>query len=186
MSSVLRFVLAVLPALVVVAGCRRQQTTLGETQAPPAAAVDTSFSEPEPFGEIDTSDEAVFREAELEAELQRKVAEVLQPVHFDFNSYTLSQEAIERLVMVCSFLSRYETLRVLIEGHCDERGSSEYNMGLGENRARAVKEYLLNYGLPSHRIETTSWGKERLERGGCEDEACHRENRRAAFVVLQR
>jgi peptidoglycan-associated lipoprotein len=170
--------------LLALAGCRKQQTTL--EQQPPPPPVDTTFRQTEALTPIDTTDNAVFREAELEAEMQRKVAEILQPVYFEFNSYRLTQEAIERLVRVASFLTEYGTLRVLAEGHCDERGSSEYNMGLGENRARAVKEYLVNYGLPGVRTETTSYGEERLVRAGCGDEECHGMNRRVEFKVIGR
>ncbi len=172
--------------LLVMLGCRKQRTTLEKPTPPPVEQPDTSFAEATQFGDIDTSDEAVFREAELEAELQRKVDEVMRPVYFEFNSYRLSQEAIERLVKVAGFLSEHAGLRLLVEGHCDERGSSEYNMGLGENRARTVKEYLVNYGIPTIRFETTSWGEERTVRSGCQDEACHAENRRVEFMVLRK
>ncbi len=172
-------------AVLMFGGCTpKPQTTLEEPS--PQQQADTSFEETPAFGDIDTSDDAIFREAQLEAELERKVQEILQPVYFEFNSYQLSQDAIERLVQVGSFLMEYNSLRILIEGHCDERGSSEYNMGLGENRARVVREYLLNYGVPAVRVETTSWGEERLTRSGCADESCHGLNRRAEFKVLQR
>ncbi|MBD3239389.1 MAG: OmpA family protein [Chitinivibrionales bacterium] len=174
-----------LAALVALGGCTpKQQSTLEEPA--PQQQPDTSFEDTPAFGDIDTTDEAIFREAQLEAELERKVQETLQPVYFEFNSYQLSQDAIEKLVRVGSFLMEYNSLRVVIEGHCDERGSSEYNMGLGENRARVVRDYLLNYGVPAVRLETTSWGEERLARSACTDEACHGMNRRAEFKVLQR
>lgn len=178
----------VLAVLLLMAGCRQRMTATEQAPPPPppVETVDTAFNEAEAFGMIDTTDEAVFREAELEAEMQRKVNEILTPVYFEFNSYRLSAESIEQLVNVSSFLMEYRQLRVLLEGHCDERGSSEYNMGLGENRAKAVSEYLLNYGLSAVRIEVTSWGKERPVRTGCEDEACHGMNRRVEFKVLQR
>jgi peptidoglycan-associated lipoprotein len=172
--------------ILVVAGCRKQKTTLETPEPPSVEQPDTSFAEVSGFGDIDTTDEAVFREAELEAELQRKVDENLRPVYFEFNSYRLSGGSIEQLVKAANFLSEYTQLRLLIEGHCDERGSSEYNMGLGENRARAVKEYLINYGIPAIRFETTSWGEERPAKPGCAEESCHAENRRAEFKVLRK
>lgn len=175
-----------LAAVLMYGGCtpKPQQSTLDEPD--PAQQPDTSFEETPAFGDIDTTDEAIFREAQLEAELERKVQELLQPVYFEFNSYQLSQDAIERLVKAGSFLMEHNSLRIVAEGHCDERGSSEYNMGLGENRARVVRDYLLNYGIPAVRIETTSWGEERLARSGCADESCHGMNRRVELKVLQR
>ena len=170
--------------LIALAGCRKQQTTLDQPPPPPPA--DTTAAKAPAPAPVDTTDDAVFREAALEAELQRKAAEALQPVYFEFNSYRLTQDGIERLVRVASFLTEYPSLRVLAGGNCDERGSSEYNMGLGENRARAVREYLVNYGLAGVRVETTSYGEERLVRTGCADEECHGTNRRVEFKVIGR
>ncbi len=166
--------------ILMLGGCKKQQTTLQE----PAPEPETSFTEPEPMTEIDTSDDVSFNEAQLEAEFQKKVLENLKTVYFDYNSYSLKQKEIDKLGVAGNFLSQESSLRILIEGHCDERGSSEYNMGLGENRARVIKKYLTNYGIPAIRIEITSWGKERPENPGCFDEVCHSQNRRAGFKVL--
>ncbi|MBN1983445.1 MAG: OmpA family protein, partial [Chitinivibrionales bacterium] len=94
--------------------------------------------------------------------------------------------SLSKLEMAARFLGRYPNVRILVEGHCDERGSSEYNMGLGENRGRAVKNYLNNYGIQSMRVEVTSWGKERPVNRGCTDEECHAKNRRAVYKVLSK
>lgn len=166
-------------ALIALSGCKKKVTTLQEPEPMP----DTTFVEPEPF-DIDTSDDVSFTEAELEAEFQRKVQENLRAIYFDYDRYSLSQESTEKLAVAGSFLMEHANLRVLIEGHCDERGSSEYNMGLGENRSRVVKNYLTNYGIPAIRMEITSWGKERPVTFGCVDDVCHSKNRRAEFKVL--
>jgi len=183
MSPIVRVcTVAALASALMVGGCRKKQPAL-EDMAKPVPKPDTSFTAPRPF-EADTSDNASFREAELDAELMRQVRENLRTVYFEFNSYSLSETSIDQLRTAANFLMRHSTMRVLVEGHCDERGSSEYNMGLGENRARAVKNYLVNYGIPSVQIETTSWGKERPAMSGCVDESCHSQNRRAEFKVL--
>ena len=177
------FVLAVAVGLIVFGGCAKKKvTTLKE---PTPVEEPEPYVEPEPV-QIDTSDDVSFNEAELEAEFQRKVQENLQTVYFGYDSYVLTQESIEKLAVAGNFLNEYSTLRILIEGHCDERGSSEYNMGLGENRSRVVKDYLRNYGIPANRIEITSWGKERPVNYGCADDACHYQNRRAGFKVLSK
>ena len=170
--------------LVVSSGCKKKPTIEDTKQPVPQA--DTKFTEPEPFKDADTSDDASFRQADLDAELDRQVRQNLLPVYFEFNSYNLSPEGADRLRTAANFLMEHKSMRVLIEGHCDERGTSEYNMGLGENRARAVKQYLANYGLPSLQMETTSWGKERLAATGCSDDQCHQQNRRTEFKVLAR
>lgn len=167
----------------VLSGCRKKVTTLEEPK--PEVVPEKVYVEPEPV-EIDTSDDVSFTQKDLEAEFQRKVNENLRTVYFDYDSYILTQESIEKLAVAGSFLSEHSNLRVLIEGHCDERGSSEYNMGLGENRSRVVKDYLANYGIPAIRLEITSWGKERPVNYGCVDERCHSENRRAEFKVLSK
>jgi peptidoglycan-associated lipoprotein len=169
-------------AIAFLSGCNKQKSTLQQTP-PKAPPVDTSFKAPEPM-KVDTSENAAYREAQLEAELQRLVQEKLKAVYFEYNSFRLSDEAISQLGIAGQFLKEHETMRVLIEGNCDERGSAEYNMGLGENRARVVKEYLVNYGLPGSRIEITSYGKERLAAPGCSDDACHAKNRRDEFKVI--
>lgn len=179
--GVLVMMLALVPA-----GCKKQTTTLIEPEPYPAPPPDTSFVEPEPLGDIDTSDDVSFREAEIEAVFRQKVLENLKPVYFAYNNFSLSQVAVDQLAVAGSFLMEYRTVRVLIEGHCDERGSSEYNMGLGESRARVCKDFLRDYGIPSVAVEITSWGKERPSLPGCNDDACHAQNRRVEFKVLAR
>ncbi|MBD3390810.1 MAG: OmpA family protein, partial [Chitinivibrionales bacterium] len=160
MRALPAFACAAMLCMLGFSGCKKKDT-LDQIPPEPVPQADTTFEEPEPFAGIDTSDEATFREAELEAELQRQVRENLKPVYFEFNSYALTPESADNLAGSASFLMEHPNMRVLIEGHCDERGSSEYNMGLGENRARAVKNYLTNYGVPAIQLEITSWGKER-------------------------
>jgi peptidoglycan-associated lipoprotein len=161
-------------------GCKKQQTTLEEPKPEPTPPPPVVIAEP------DTSDNVSFNEADLDAEFRRKVEENMQTIYFDYNSYSLKPVEIEKLGTAGAFLMEYPTSRILVEGHCDERGSSEYNMGLGENRARVVKEYLVNYGIPANRLEITSWGKERPVTPGCVDESCHSRNRRAEYKVLSR
>jgi peptidoglycan-associated lipoprotein len=106
---------------------------------------------------------------DLDAELRQ----VLQTIYFDFDKFDLRPDAISRLEAIARYLQGHPTVRVLAEGHCDERGSAEYNMGLGENRAKTVKKYL------------TSYGKERLIKMGCgADDMCHEANRRVEWQVL--
>lgn len=170
----------VIAVLLAGSSCKKQTTVIPEPTPEPVVELPP---EPEP---VDTSDNVSFQAVDLEAEFERKVAENLKTIYFDYNSFTLTQNEISQLSVAGGFLNQYSTVRVLIEGHCDERGSSEYNMGLGENRARVVKTFLINYGIPSTNIEITSWGKERPESYGCTDEQCHSQNRRAGFKVLSK
>jgi peptidoglycan-associated lipoprotein len=107
----------------------------------------------------------------------------LQNIYFDFDTYVLRPAAIERLSIIGKLLLEHEKITIVIEGHCDERGSSDYNMALGEQRAQAAKRWLVGYGIAESRIQTTSYGKERLAALGCSDDPCHERNRRCEFVA---
>jgi peptidoglycan-associated lipoprotein len=80
---------------------------------------------------------------------------------FEFNKAEIRQDAREALTRTAEFLRSYPQVRVTIEGHCDDRGSTEYNIGLGERRAQAAKNYLISLGITADRMDTVSWGKER-------------------------
>lgn len=162
-------------------GCRKQTSVLQDI---PKDKIDSTFQEINPFANVDTTDEADFREASLSGDLAQRAKEALQTIYFDYNSFQLREDAIERLKIIAAFLKENAGLRILIEGHCDERGSSEYNMGLGESRAKAVREYLLTIGIPSIRVETSSLGKEQPISAGCMSDDCHSKNRRGEFKVL--
>jgi peptidoglycan-associated lipoprotein len=103
---------------------------------------------------------------------------------FDTNKSDLREDARSALTKDAEFLRSYPQVRVSIEGHCDERGSTEYNLGLGQRRAEAVKNFLVSLGIPSERMTTVSWGK---ERPFCtqHDESCWQQNRRGHFVMVQ-
>ena len=101
---------------------------------------------------------------------------------FDYDSATLSTEAQEQLTQNGGWLGSNTSKAVLIEGHCDERGTSEYNLALGDRRAASTKEYLVRFGVNSSRLETVSFGEERPFVQG-ESEEAWAKNRRAHFVV---
>jgi peptidoglycan-associated lipoprotein len=84
-----------------------------------------------------------------------------QNIQFGFNAYEISPEAAEILKDKAAFLARYPQYRVEIEGHCDERGSIEYNLALGDRRACSARDYLVRLGINPERIQTISYGKER-------------------------
>lgn len=108
-----------------------------------------------------------------------------EDIHFDFDKYDLSAHAREILANKAYFLKQYPSTKILIEGHCDERGTSEYNLALGERRANSAKQYLVQLGISEDRISTISYGKERpLDPG--HNEAAWAKNRRAHFVIVSR
>lgn len=105
-------------------------------------------------------------------------------VFFDFDSYALDPEARAILEEQVAWLLRHPSVTVTVEGHADERGTREYNLALGERRARAAADYLQTRGVPARRITTISWGKERPAAEGSH-EGAWAQNRRAVTVVPQ-
>lgn len=106
----------------------------------------------------------------------------LKDIHFDFDSYTIKKEEIELLNEIGKWLKENKKIRILIEGHCDERGTVEYNLVLGQRRAEAVKTYLKELGIEENRMRTISYGKERPLDPAHTEEAWSK-NRRAHFEI---
>jgi len=106
----------------------------------------------------------------------------LKPVFFDLDSDALSADARKALDDNAVLLKRYPGWAVTLEGHCDERGTAEYNLALGERRAVTARAYLVSLGIPADRLRTVSYGKEFPFDPGHDDAAWAR-NRRAHFVV---
>ena len=104
-------------------------------------------------------------------------------VRFALDSYDIDSEARQILDTQAQWLQRYPNVRVTLEGHCDERGTREYNLALGDRRSNAAKNYLAARGVPAGRITTISYGKERPAAMGS-DEDSYAQNRRAVTVVL--
>lgn len=103
-------------------------------------------------------------------------------VYFEFDSAALTGEAREILQRKAAFLKKHPEVQVTIEGHCDQRGSSDYNLGLGQRRADSVKNYLMDLGIAGNRLATISYGKEQPLDPGMNEEAWAK-NRRAHLVI---
>jgi peptidoglycan-associated lipoprotein len=138
---------------------------------PPAAAV--------PAPTAPTEDEIFARMSA--AEIQKN----LETVYFNFDESTLLEPAKATLTKNSTYLKRWTSIQVSIEGHCDERGTSEYNLGLGDRRATAVRDYLASLGVASSRMTVVSKGKESPL---CTEsnESCWQQNRRGFFVVTKK
>lgn len=104
-------------------------------------------------------------------------------IFFDTDRYNIDSADAAALQTQAQYLARYPSITITIEGHCDERGTREYNLALGERRANAAKNYLVSLGVDSGRIQTVSYGKERPVALGS-DAASWAQNRRAVSVVI--
>ncbi len=125
-----------------------------------------------------------LREAQLKAAQERKLREIFEnkDIHFEFDRYDLTPEAKQILNEKAAYLLKHPNVKIIIEGHCDERGSNAYNMALGEKRAKAAKAYLEAMGVDPSRMETVSYGEERPLDPRHTEEA-YAINRRAHFVI---
>ena len=153
--------------------------------------------EPEPQVQEPTVDEAAER-ARIEAEAQRRreeeerrraeaernrvLAVIAERVHFDFDKSDVRPDAEQVLQRKVAVLREYPGVDLRIEGHCDERGSNEYNLALGQRRAEAVRRYLVSYGIDVGRFATISYGEERPAASASNEDAWE-QNRRAEFRV---
>jgi peptidoglycan-associated lipoprotein len=105
-------------------------------------------------------------------------------VFFDTDRFNLDTSDQAILQSQAQYLARYPNLRITIEGHCDERGTRDYNLALGERRANAAKSYLASLGVNPARIQTVSYGKERPQAMGSNEQA-YAQNRRAVTITVQ-
>ena len=108
----------------------------------------------------------------------------VRDAYFDLDKADLRSDAREALTKTADFLRNYPTVKVNVEGHCDERGSTEYNLALGDRRAAAVKQFLVSQGIGADRMSTVSFGK---EKPFCTEsnETCWQQNRRGHFVMAR-
>lgn len=176
------FVLLALVALLAT-GCAKK-AAIDDTQAAEGQAVEETQMQDQQISSVEDQpviDVAVgdTDPAAMEAEaLVRK----LSRIYFDFDQYTLTKTAQDTLYANAQILKAAPALKVVVEGHCDERGSDEYNLALGEKRAIATKNYLISLGVPTDQLGTISYGEEvPLDMSGTED--AWSKNRRAEFTL---
>ncbi|MDI1228884.1 MAG: peptidoglycan-associated lipoprotein Pal [bacterium] len=110
------------------------------------------------------------------------VAEIGDRVYFGYDQYDLTAEARSTVERQAQWMKTYPNVSVMVEGHCDERGTREYNLALGEKRATAVRNYLISNGVQAGRVQSISYGKERPAIMGA-DETSWAQNRRGVLVV---
>jgi peptidoglycan-associated lipoprotein len=159
-----------LGAMLVLAGCSSKKTT-GVGGDNPAGA--------NPLGTSDVSGSGGTLEDWQKGRLSQGP---LSDIHFGYNESTIQEQDGPVLRTNASWLQAHADTRVQVEGHCDERGSEEYNMALGAKRAQAAKDYLVTLGISGSRVSTISYGKE-LPACTEHDESCWAQNRRDHFVV---
>ncbi len=164
-----------------VSACKKTPPTTTEQQRPPSEA-------PGRPGETAVRPPAAPAPSKVEPSVLSEELETLNKkgyltdAFFDYDKADLRDDARTVLATDAEWLKKYPSIQFLIEGHCDERGTSEYNLALGDRRSNAAKEYLASLGIDASRIRTVSYGK---ERPFCtpSTEECWQQNRRAHFLI---
>lgn len=169
---------------VATAACRKQPEPAAQPETPPAVAVDSADIRAR--AERDRMERERIERERLAAERERALAEarnaLAAAVYFDYDQAALSDNARSTLEAKVPVLQSNSSLRLRIAGHTDSRGSDEYNMALGNRRAAAVQQYLVDRGIAANRLEIVSFGEEMPAAQG-EDESAWSQNRRAEFTV---
>ena len=154
-----------------------------EAAARDAAAKEAAAREAAALGTV-AKESAVKEEAAKEATKAAELEQALATIYFAFDSPALSPEARDTLTKNAGVLNNKPDLKAKIEGHCDERGSDEYNLALGEKRAKSAQDYLVTLGIRKDRLSIISFGKEKpLDPG--HDETAWPKNRRAEFIIVK-
>ena len=177
-------VLALSVAALVSVGCAKKQTVKSEgAQAPPAgpAAVGEAPVKEAPPAPVAVAPAMPPAAAPGVAVTEEKLSQ-FDDVRFDFDKSEVKEDGRKTCQVVADYLKKHPQAKMLIEGHCDERGTAEYNMALGERRATAVMTYLVSLGVPKAALSTVSFGKEKPLDPGHNEEAWAK-NRRAHFVL---
>ncbi len=128
------------------------------------------------------SEEEIFMSKSLE---QINKEKPLEMIHFDYDKYFVREDAKSILEKDAAWMKKFKTVKVLIEGHCDERGTEEYNLALGEKRAKSAMDYLASQGVSPDRMKILSYGKSQPLTTG-HDEASWQMNRRAQFTIIEK
>jgi peptidoglycan-associated lipoprotein len=164
-------ILLVLLCVALISGCAKEPVQV--TTAPETESTSTSQT-PE------VAEEVLESTTNAESTVLRIS---LERIHFDFDQFTLTDQARQVLAKNADALKNDPDMKVVIEGHCDERGSDEYNLALGERRAQSVKQYLVSLGVAAERLDTISYGEELPTDPSATDFAWSL-NRRAEFKTL--
>ena len=175
---------AILAALILFTGCQKKVSTRPE-EAPPQPVK----QQPEPAQQPKTTEKISEKKVEsvTSSDIASEYAEgkegMFADIMFEYDKYDVKESYKSELQAVAEWMTKNSSAKLSVEGNCDDRGTNEYNLALGDRRAKAVRDYLVSLGVASSRIETISYGEEKQV---CteQSEECWAKNRRAHFVIL--
>ncbi|MFA5321825.1 MAG: peptidoglycan-associated lipoprotein Pal [Smithella sp.] len=180
------FVVMIL-GLLIFTGCAEKKSVVTSDAAQKQETATTPQDGSAGQTDVATSQEAsdvqeTAKEQSVDLEKMAQEESPVSDIFFDFDSFSIRPDARDTIKANADYFMRHRISSIVIEGHCDERGTAEYNMALGERRARETKQYLTNLGIKESLIKTVSFGEERPLDPASNDEAWTK-NRRAHFVV---
>lgn len=184
-------VIVVLVAALGAAACGKKTPPVARPMPPPAAGGTTTAPPPAPPTPVPDTTPVPPEPRIADDPLAVGDLDIInknspfQPVFFGLDSFEVDDAGQQALTANAAILKKYPTWVITLEGHCDERGTAEYNLALGEKRALAAKTYLVSLGVPADRLRTVSYGKEFPFDPG-HDEGAWSKNRRAHFVVTSK
>ena len=185
------FIVALFCSALIAGGCAKKELVKGEGEVPAASATQPAEapvpSKPPVKDEVvpdRTVKEAPTTVTEDITTAASQSLESLESIYFDFDSYILTDKSREILSRNAESMKKNSSINIQVAGHCDERGSDEYNLALGEKRAKAAMNYISTLGVPASRLSIISYGKEKPADPG-QDEAAWAKNRRDEFIVIK-
>jgi peptidoglycan-associated lipoprotein len=164
----------------VLAGCSSTSAPQPEGQSSPSSGAQSA--QPPSKAQAVKSSQGATSSLDAHREGKAAASGPLKEIYFDFDKYDLKADARATLKSSAAWLKANPSARLEIEGHCDERGTSEYNLALGAKRAQAAKQYLESLGISPQRVSTISYGEE-IPACRQRTEDCYQQNRRDRFVV---
>lgn len=168
-------------SFVFMSGCAKEQVLKEETLEASSIAAEKAAARAEE--DALAKEQEAAEKARMEKEQVLKEAASFADIRFEFDKYDLKPEARETLRKHANWLLAHVEFEVIVEGHCDERGTREYNLALGERRAESARDYLVNLGVDNKRLTTISYGEE-LPLDPSHTESAWEKNRRCHFVVV--
>ncbi len=171
-------------SFMLVAGCQQKAATRPEKTSPPAAKEQPESAQQQKGPEKITEQKGgTVTSEDMPPGYAEGKEGMFEDVLFDFDKYDVKESYKAEMQSVAAWMTKNSSATLSIEGHCDDRGTNEYNLALGDRRAKSVKDFLISLGVPSSRIETISYGEEKPL---CTEqtEECWAKNRRAHFVIL--
>jgi peptidoglycan-associated lipoprotein len=192
----IRFLLLFLVIVFIAAGCSQNKRVAIPEQSEPAQE---TKAEEKPKASETVSSKELSRDPAKESITEKQLAKAqpaetqplikelqakIKDIYFDYDKADIRDDAKPVLKEVAVILSKNGNIKVIIEGHCDDRGTNEYNLSLGDKRATSAKQHLVSLGIPSGKTQTISYGEEKPI---CSDktEECWAKNRRAHFVLIE-